>query len=74
MFHYCGKCTQCTCTFDTYMYILIVFRHLLEMDLSLSREKMTEIADKISTHAHGVVSLAMRLFLIEDVIDSLKVS
>ena len=56
------------------MYILIVFRHLLEIDLSLSREKMTEIADKLSTHAHGVVSLAMRLFLIEDVIDSLKVS
>ena len=81
MFQYCGKCTQCTCTFaqtdeDTmfFVYFDYIFRHLLEMDLSLSREKLTEIADKISTHAHGCVSLAMRLFLIEDVIDSLKVS
>ena len=48
-------------------------RHLLEMDLSLSSERVHEISDKVFANACCAVNVMKRLFLIEDIIDSLKV-
>lgn len=48
-------------------------RQYLELDLSISDSKVHEIADLVAKHFVCFATEMRRLFLVEDMVDSLKV-
>lgn len=52
--------------------ILYFFREILELDLTLPQDKVAEITELVVTHINGAVNELRRLFLVEDLIDSIK--
>ncbi|XP_017063106.1 reticulon-1 isoform X2 [Drosophila eugracilis] len=48
------------------------FKEYLELDLTLSQEKVQNIAGVAVAHINGFTSELRRLFLVEDIIDSIK--
>lgn len=48
------------------------FREYLELDLTLSQEKVQHIAGVAVAHLNGFTAELRRLFLVEDIIDSIK--
>ncbi|XP_064537456.1 reticulon-1 isoform X2 [Drosophila montana] len=48
------------------------FKEYLELDLTLSQEKVQNIAGVAVAHINGFVAELRRLFLVEDIIDSIK--
>ncbi|XP_012150635.1 reticulon isoform X1 [Megachile rotundata] len=48
------------------------FKDILELDLTLSAEKVHEVAVVAVAHANAAISELRRLFLVEDFVDSLK--
>ncbi|OXU28899.1 hypothetical protein TSAR_008177 [Trichomalopsis sarcophagae] len=48
------------------------FKDILEVDLTLPAEKVHEVADIAVANANAAVSELRRLFLVEDIVDSLK--
>ncbi|XP_016956590.1 reticulon-1 isoform X2 [Drosophila biarmipes] len=48
------------------------FKEYLELDLTLSQDKVQNIAGVAVAHINGFVSELRRLFLVEDIIDSIK--
>ena len=52
---------------------VIDFRRYLEMDISLPSDAVHKFADQLSTHLQCSVSEVRRLFLVEDMVDTLKV-
>ncbi|KRJ97768.1 reticulon-1 isoform X1 [Drosophila yakuba] len=48
------------------------FKEYLELDLTLSHEKVQNIAGVAVAHINGFISELRRLFLVEDIIDSIK--
>ncbi|XP_030554889.1 reticulon-1 isoform X2 [Drosophila novamexicana] len=48
------------------------FKEYLELDLTLSQEKVQHIAGVAVAHINGFVAELRRLFLVEDIIDSIK--
>lgn len=48
------------------------FKDILELELTVSAEKVHEVADVAVAHANAAVSELRRLFLVEDFVDSLK--
>ena len=48
------------------------FKDYLELDLTLSHEKVQNIAGVAVAHINGFISELRRLFLVEDIIDSIK--
>ncbi|XP_031785771.1 reticulon-1 isoform X4 [Nasonia vitripennis] len=48
------------------------FKDILEIDLTLPAEKVHEVADIAVANANAAVSELRRLFLVEDIVDSLK--
>lgn len=49
-----------------------LFREFLDIDLTLSPEKIQNVAGVAVTHANAYTAELRRLFLVEDIIDSLK--
>lgn len=48
------------------------YREYLELDLTLSQEKVQHIAGVAVAHINGFTAELRRLFLVEDIIDSIK--
>lgn len=48
------------------------FKEILDLDLTLPTEKVHEVADITVANANAAVSELRRLFLVEDIVDSLK--
>ncbi|XP_015600736.1 reticulon-1 isoform X2 [Cephus cinctus] len=48
------------------------FKDILDVDLTLPAEKVHEFADVAVAHANAAVTELRRLFLVEDIVDSLK--
>jgi len=48
------------------------FKEYLEMDLTLPEDKVRELSTTVLTHFNSTVSELRRLFLVEDLVDSLK--
>lgn len=48
------------------------FKEILDFDLTLSPEKVQQIAGAVVTHINAYISELRRLFLVEDLVDSLK--
>lgn len=48
------------------------FKDFLELDLALSQEKVQNIAGIVVAHVNGFTSELRRLFLVEDIVDSIK--
>lgn len=48
------------------------YREYLELDLSLPQDKVREIVDTGVTHINAGIKELRRLFLVEDLIDSVK--
>lgn len=48
------------------------YRDILDLDLALPAEKVHEVADVAVAHINAAVSELRRLFLVEDLVDSLK--
>lgn len=53
-------------------YIPSFRREYLELDLTLSQEKVQHIAGVAVAHLNGFTAELRRLFLVEDLIDSIK--
>ena len=49
------------------------FRRYLEMDISLPSDSVHKFADQLSEHLLCTISEVRRLFLVEDMVDTLKV-
>lgn len=52
---------------------MLINRQYLEMDLSVSETKVHEVSDVAVKHFVSVLTELRRLFLVEDMVDSLKV-
>lgn len=69
--------TGCVCPVLCYFYNFSFFhffcRQYLELDLSISDSKVHEIADLVTKHFVCFITEIRRLFLVEDMVDSLKV-
>lgn len=52
--------------------MLFSYRQFLEMDLSLSQDKVKEICEIAVAHINAVGCELRRLFLVEDLVDSIK--
>lgn len=52
--------------------ILLLFRDLLEFDVSLPQEKVKEVSEVAVAHINAAVVELRRLFLVEDLVDSIK--
>lgn len=50
----------------------MLFREILDIDLTLSPERAQQIAGVAVTHINAYVGELRRLFLVEDLVDSLK--
>lgn len=50
----------------------IFFREFLDIDLTLSPERIQQVAGVAVTHINAYVAELRRLFLVEDLVDSLK--
>nr|XP_050863018.1 reticulon-1-A isoform X4 [Vespula vulgaris] len=48
------------------------FKYVLDLDLTLPTEKTHELADIAVAHINATISELRRLFLVEDIVDSLK--
>ncbi|XP_012271743.1 reticulon-1 isoform X3 [Orussus abietinus] len=48
------------------------FKEILELDVTLSPEKVREVADIAVVHANAAIGELRRLFLVEDMVDSFK--
>ncbi|KAG8232581.1 hypothetical protein J437_LFUL012957 [Ladona fulva] len=48
------------------------FKDLLEMDLTMSEERVQEVTRNVVAHTNAAVTELRRLFLVEDLVDSLK--
>jgi len=48
------------------------FKHLLEFDVSLPEERLHEVADAVMKSSTNTIKELRRLFLVEDLVDSLK--
>ncbi|XP_047362452.1 reticulon-1 isoform X2 [Vespa velutina] len=48
------------------------FKYVLDLDLTLPTEKVHELADIAVAHVNATISELRRLFLVEDIVDSLK--
>lgn len=49
-----------------------ICREYLEVDVTVSQEKSQEVCGTVVAHFNGFVTELRRLFLVEDLIDSLK--
>jgi len=61
------------CSISMFVGINVCNRQYLEMDLSVSETKAHEVSDVAVKHFVGVLTELRRLFLVEDMVDSLKV-
>lgn len=52
---------------------LFVTRSYLEMEISLSQDQISKYADKILLYTNTCMRELRRLFLVQDLVDSLKV-
>lgn len=52
--------------------LLLIFREFLDIDLTLSPEKIQQVAGVAVTHINAYIAELRRLFLVEDLVDSLK--
>lgn len=60
-------------TFKFYnLLIFFLHREVLDVDLTLSQDRAQQIAGVIVTHINAYVAELRRLFLVEDLVDSLK--
>ncbi|XP_071454485.1 reticulon-1-A isoform X3 [Hetaerina americana] len=48
------------------------FKDLLEMDLTMSEDRVQEVARTVVAHMNAAITELRRLFLVEDLVDSLK--
>lgn len=48
------------------------FKEVLDVDLTVSQEKVQQLAGVAVTHVNAYVGELRRLFLVEDLVDSLK--
>lgn len=69
-----SKYTHETVTIDDFntLFCHLFFRQFLETDFSLPQEKVKEIGDIAVAHLNAVVRELRRLFLVEDLVDSIK--
>lgn len=51
----------------------VVLRSYLEMEISLSQDQISKYADKILLYTNTCMKELRRLFLVQDLVDSLKV-
>lgn len=54
------------------IFEFIINREVLDIDLTLSQERAQNIAGVVVTHINAYVGELRRLFLVEDLVDSLK--
>lgn len=54
------------------MFASFLLREYLELDLTLSQEKVQHIAGVAVAHINGFTAELRRLFLVEDIVDSIK--
>lgn len=54
--------------------MFLFFRDILELDTNLPQEKVHEATDVIVKQMNSTVTELKRLFLVEDLVDSVKVS
>ena len=59
----CNKSVFCVCS-----------RQLLEYDVTLPEERLHQVADVVMKNSTSTLKELRRLFLVEDLVDSLKVS
>lgn len=52
--------------------LCVVSREFLEFDLTLSPERAREICDVVVSHLNSAVAKCRSLFLVEDIVDSVK--
>lgn len=57
---------------QTLLLSIVYCRDILDLDLALPAEKVHEIADVAVAHTNAVIGELRRLFLVEDLVDSLK--
>lgn len=50
----------------------LILREFLDIDLTLSPEKIQQVAGVAVTHVNAYIAELRRLFLVEDLVDSLK--
>ena len=65
-------CDSVWYTCASYLWFLYIRRYL-EMDISLPSDAVHKFADQLSTHLQCSVGEVRRLFLVEDMVDTLKV-
>jgi len=51
---------------------LVLFREYLDIDLTLSPEKVRDATEVAVTHVNSAISELRRRFLVEDLVDSIK--
>lgn len=53
--------------------ILLLFRDYLEVEISPPNERVHQVVDVLLKHVNAVVTKLRSVFLVEDIVDSLKV-
>lgn len=61
-----SACVSCVC-------VSVVTRAYLEMEIALSQDQISKYADKILLYTNTCMKELRRLFLVQDLVDSLKV-
>lgn len=54
------------------MYVFVDTRDILELDLTLPQDKVREVTDIAVAHVNAAALELRRLFLVEDLVDSIK--
>jgi reticulon-1 len=52
--------------------IFHIFREYLELDLTLSQDKLNQVTSVAVAHLNAIIGEFRRLFLVEDLVDSIK--
>jgi len=53
---------------------LLIYRHFLDMDISLQTDAVHKFADEVVSHLLSATNELRRLFLVDDMVDSIKAS
>lgn len=54
------------------MQFLLSHREFLDVDLTFSQEKVTQVSEVAVAHVNAAITELRRLFLVEDLVDSIK--
>lgn len=58
---------------EAYIFVMLTYRAYLDMDISLPDERVHHYTDLVIKHVVKMITDFRRLFLVEDMIDSIKV-